>query len=120
MQEFNRHHQEYRLNEDLGIQLVHPAYFLATKLVAYLGRGKNDPLGSQDMEDILSLVSGRKELTAEVSQAPEELQNYIAQQISMHLTNPHFDYAVQSAAGNDGGRINLIFERLEQLRRVAI
>ncbi len=112
--------QEYRLTDDLRIQLVQPAYFLATKLVAYTGRGKNDPLASQDIEDILSLVDGREELSGELDQAPPALRQYVAQQISALLADPNFDYAVQSAAGNDSGRSKLIFERLDHLSRIAI
>ena len=111
--------QMYQLSDALTIQLVHPAYFIATKLAAYLGRGNNDPLGSQDMEDILSLVAGREELSAEIAQAPQDLQLYVAQQINSHMCNPNFDYAVHSAAGGNQDRVNLIFERLDQIKRVA-
>ncbi|NKJ03041.1 hypothetical protein [Novosphingobium sp. SG707] len=36
--------------------------FLATKLEAYSGRGQNAPLGSHDLEDIITVVDGRAEL----------------------------------------------------------
>jgi hypothetical protein len=60
------------------IQAVPPPFLLATKLEAYLGRGKGDMLASRDWADIVALVDGRKELGGEIRQAPEELRSYLA------------------------------------------
>lgn len=54
--------QPYALTERLTIKLLTPAYFIATKLEAYHGRGNNDLLSSHDLEDIINLVDGRPEL----------------------------------------------------------
>lgn len=99
----------------LTIRLVTPPYFVATKLEAYKGRGNNDPLGSRDIEDILTLVDGREELLRELQQAPGTLRTYVAQELKPLLMHEMFDYAVNSAAGNDRAREQLIFERLEIL-----
>lgn len=103
----------------ITIRLVTPPYFIATKLEAYKGRGNNDPLGSRDMEDILLLVDGRAELLQEMALAPANLRTYVAKSLKPLLKQDMFAYAVTSAAGNDAGRENLIFERLEALVRGA-
>ncbi|MBI3228824.1 MAG: hypothetical protein HYZ45_01115, partial [Burkholderiales bacterium] len=60
------------LSANLTIRLIKPEYFLATKLVAYIGRGQDDPMSSQDIEDVLNLFDGREEVIAEMAAAPKE------------------------------------------------
>lgn len=107
--------EEYQLTPAISIKLVTPVFFIVTKLEAYLGRGKNDPLESRDIEDLLNLFSGRKELVSEIKQASEELQLFISNQIEVLLGNRDFEYAIQSTALNDKDRENLIFKRLESI-----
>lgn len=66
------------LHEGLDIRLVTPAYFVATKLVAFLDRGKGDYLESHDLEDVISVVDGRPELVEELARADSELRGYVA------------------------------------------
>jgi len=108
---------QYQVTDGLFIRLVTPAYFVATKLEAYRGRGNNDPLGSRDIEDILTLVDGRSELTNELLIAPPEIRQYISIELAELMKVNQFSYAVTSAAGNDAGREDLIFERLEAIIR---
>lgn len=72
----------YTLQDGLVIKLVTPVYFVATKLEAYRGRGKNDPLQSRDIEDILNIFDGRKEIVAEIKQSAEGLNKTIREQLS--------------------------------------
>lgn len=97
------------------IRVVTPGYFLATKLEAYRGRGRNDPLASRDIEDILAVVDGRASLQTELAQSAPDLRNYIAQAITALLAHRDFAYAVQSAARQQQAREELIFQRLEAL-----
>jgi len=105
--------QWYQLNEGLKIPLVQSVYFIATKLEAYLGRGKNDPLESRDIEDIMNLFDGREELLGEIAKATSELRQYIVAQLNALLKHPDFEYVVQSTAKDNREREDLIFERLE-------
>lgn len=61
--------QWHALPSGCRIRLFSPPYFFGSKLEAYAGRGAQNPLGSQDLEDILNLVNGREELLAEVASA---------------------------------------------------
>lgn len=106
---------QYQLPDGLFIRLVTPAYFVATKLEAYRGRGNNDPLGSRDIEDILTLMDGRAELVSELQAAPAELRQYINTELAELMQANQFSYAITSAAGNDAGREDLIFKRLDAI-----
>ena len=105
----------YQLSDDLSIRLVNPPYFLATKLEAYKGRGKGDTLSSHDIEDLLTLIDGRESLIDEVSTAPDELRDYLAEEFSLLLKNSDFEYAVSSQVGGDAKREIILFERIEIL-----
>lgn len=104
--------QPYDIAEGIEIRLVTPAYFVATKLEAYRGRGHDDPLGSQDIEDLLNLFHGRSELLDELREAPAELQNYISQSIGALMKNPGMDHAVQGCcAGREEQQY--LYEKLD-------
>ena len=109
----------YSLSDKTKIRLVSPAYFVATKLQAYQGRGNGDPMSSHDIEDILNLFSGRTSLVEELAQADMELRKYVSGQISQLLENRDFEYAVQSAA-NDVEREMELFGRLEEATKVGL
>jgi predicted nucleotidyltransferase len=55
------------------IQIITAPYFLATKLEAFHGRGKNDYRMSHDLEDIVTVIDGRPELVDEVRLAAADL-----------------------------------------------
>ncbi|WP_062264323.1 hypothetical protein [Endozoicomonas arenosclerae] len=104
--------QSVQVTDDLNIRLLTPPYFIATKLDAWLGRGKNDAF-HRDLEDLLNLFDGRESLVEELSDAPGELQAFVAAEISKLLELDDFEYAVQSTARGDQQREEIIFERLE-------
>lgn len=110
---------DHVLPDGVTIRVVTPAYFLGTKLEAWRGRGNNDPLSSRDVEDILNVIDGRPELIHEVEQADIALRQDIAIGITDLLANRDFDYAVQSATGNNRERGELLFQRLEALAAAA-
>jgi len=69
--------QQIRI-EQYGIRAITAPYFLATKLEAFRGRGKNDYRMSRDLEDVITVVDGRAEITKEVSDAQPELRQYLS------------------------------------------
>ena len=78
--------QPYALTPTVTIKLLTPAYFIATKLEAYRGRGNHDPLTSHDLEDIINVVDGRDELVNELSRAQPSVRRYIAGQFAVTPT----------------------------------
>jgi len=57
----------------LSIRIPSAPAFLATKWAAFDGRGGGMYLGDADVEDIVTVVAGRAELTAEAATAPAAL-----------------------------------------------
>jgi hypothetical protein len=96
------------------ILVITAPYFLATKLEAFHGRGKND-FSSHDLEDVVTVIDGRPELVAEVSLAPADLQKHLSDEFGALLSNRDFldalpghllpDAASQQRAGLVRGRM---------------
>lgn len=105
--------RDFTLTEAITIKLVEPVYFVATKLEAYLGRGNGDALSSHDIEDLINIFDGRAEIVAEINAVDGELRDFIRIQLQALLDDANFEYAVQSATGNNSARESLIFERIE-------
>ena len=77
--------------------------------------GNCDTLSSLDIEDLLTLTDGRESLNDEVKAAPEELRGYLAEEFSQLLQDRNFEYAVNSQAGGNAEREQILFERIEAL-----
>lgn len=67
----------HQLADDLIVNSVSAPYLLATKIEAFKARGNRDFLVSHDFEDIINVISGRKEIAEEVSLENEELKNHL-------------------------------------------
>ncbi len=111
--------ENYQLSDSVQIRLVTPAYFVATKLEAYKGRGNDDPLASRDMEDLLNIIDGREVLVNELSEADPLLTEFIGAEFTQLLSNDLFEYAVQSQANSDAAREAVLFKRIEAIAKVA-
>lgn len=72
---------EAELSDNLRIQIFPPPVFLASKLAAYERRGRDDPYVSQDLEDIVALITNRPEIVREVQEKPVELRRWIAEHL---------------------------------------
>lgn len=107
-----KHAQATELSSGEHIRLVSPPYFVATKLVAYASRGRNDPLASQDIEDLLTLMDGRAELPEEVLRTPPALRHDIAVRLANVVKHREWDYAVSAACDGDDGRIARVHGRV--------
>ncbi len=107
--------ETYPISNEINIRLVTPIYFLATKFEAFKGRGKNDLLSSRDIEDILNVIDGRAELHQELIDAEDHVKNYLVNEFKNLLLSPDIQYLIQSTAGNDKGRAQLIFERIKTM-----
>lgn len=106
---------DFELEEGLVIRLLTPPYFLATKFEAFRGRGNNDLLVSQDIEDIVNLIDGREELAQEVANSDADLKLYIAQQLNSLLEHQDRIYLIQNTFQNDPERAEIVIERIEKM-----
>ncbi len=98
------------------IRVITAPYFLATKLEAFHGRGKND-FGSHDLEDVVTVIDGRPELVDEVRSAPSDLQKYLSNELRVLSTNRDFLDALPGHLLSDDAsqqRAGLILRRMRE------
>ncbi len=67
----------FKLPNDRVIQIVNAPLFLCTKIDAFSDRGKGNYMTSTDLEDIVAILNGRKELWQEVWSSPSEAREYL-------------------------------------------
>jgi hypothetical protein len=96
--------------------LISPPAFLGTKLEAFHGRGGGDFLASHDLEDIITLVDGRPELSKEVLRASRQLREYLAAQILALLQNENFIEAIPAHLPGDAASQSRLPELVRRLR----
>jgi hypothetical protein len=110
----------FELPSGRAIRIFKPEFFLATKLEAFTGRGNGDPY-HKDVEDIIILIDGRPELLEEVSDAGEELKQYIAAGVSALTQLSGIDYAIESSGSvrANPGRGRLVHQRMKDLSALA-
>lgn len=108
------------LHEGLSIRLVTATCFVATKLVAFLGRGKADYLESHDLEDVLAVVDGRPALVDEFEHAEIELREYVAGVFARLLADEGFVNALPGMVieGSPANRSPVILQRLRAIARI--
>jgi hypothetical protein len=91
------------IGDNYCIRLLQPAWFIASKLEAFRGRGGNDGRMSTDFEDIVFVLNNRTSIWEEMKNAPTLLNEYIQQQFRSLLikeyiyewVSVHLDYSEQ-------------------------
>lgn len=102
----------------VAIRVISAPYFCATKLEAFDGRGAGDYLASHDLEDIITVLDGRREITDEISRAPEDVREYISGKIAGMLKTRQFLDALPGYLLPDDasqGRMRILMDRLTQI-----
>lgn len=100
------------------IRLISPPLLIATKIVAFYDRGQGDFQGSHDLEDILAVVDGRSELYDEMQDAPDDVRDYLREEIETLISNREFVDAIPYHLRPDAAsqaRVSLIIERLRRI-----
>lgn len=80
---------EATIGRGITIRHASASAFLAQKWAAHHDRGRADPLGSHDLEDILALLASRPTLVGEMEAAPIALRTYVAEQSRDFLADPN-------------------------------
>ena len=101
------------------IRLITAPYFVATKLVAYHGRGGGDIAGSHDLEDLIAVVDGRNELVDELAGAAADVRDFIAAEIRLLLDSRVFVDALPGFLLPDAASQARLPPLLERLRALA-
>ncbi len=82
--------ERFTLADGTGILAFSVPYLLASKIEAFLDRGKDDYLASHDMEDIIALLDGCPDIEDTIRKAPADLREYLAMQFSRMLDTESF------------------------------
>jgi predicted nucleotidyltransferase len=113
--------QTVLLDDEVKILLVTAPYFLATKIEAFYGRGRNDYLFSHDIEDIVTLIDGDPEILGQIKNSPPDLKRFLSKAVREFLKTEGF---LESLPGHllpdsaSQARITIIIERLQQVASV--
>jgi hypothetical protein len=73
-----RHATRIEIGGGMTVRLVPAPFFLATKLEAFSGRGRGDFMASHDLEDLIAVLDGRREIVEEVRSAPGKVREFLA------------------------------------------
>jgi len=106
----------------IEIRIVTAAYFLATKIEAFYGRGKGDYMASHDMEDIITIIDGRLELINEVKESEINLKDFLAEKFQHFLKSEAFLEALPGHLPPDPvsqARMPKITARMEEIATIS-
>ena len=101
-----------------SIRLVTPACFLATKLAAFGDRGRHDPMASHDLEDLITVIDGRREIVADLAAAPPDLRAYVTDRLSQFLARRDAEVLVAAQLMPDSDsqdRMPFVIDRIRSL-----
>jgi len=104
--------------DGVWLRAVTPAYFLATKLEAFHGRGQRDFMASHDMEDIIAVLDGRLDIVEDVRDADEDVRQYLADEFAAFLGDGDFMDALSGHLPGDVAsqrRLPLLIARMERI-----
>ncbi|CAN5523212.1 hypothetical protein BH11BAC3_BH11BAC3_37250 [soil metagenome] len=79
----------YEIEERNTIKILSAPYFIATKLEAHKGRGKNDGRTSHDFEDIVYVLENRETIWQEMNDTNESVKEYLRAEFLILLKNPN-------------------------------
>ena len=111
------HAERRTLPDGQEIAIFTLPYFLASKVEAFLGRGRGDFYGSEDIEDIIAVIDGAEDVREKVFAGPETVKAYLREQFAVLLRNELFEQSVTGHLGpkTGAGRIQRVLEVLREL-----
>lgn len=105
---------EYNIDDECRVKIFAVSYFIASKLEAFRGRGKNDGRTSTDFEDIIYVFENRRTVWDDMEEAPSNIRRYLKQQFTNLIANPFLEEWVDAHAGF--GSPPAMYFILEQIR----
>lgn len=107
---------DYVIDERNVVKIFSAPYFIASKLEAFKGRGKNDGRTSTDFEDIVFILENRNTIWAELANTSDELQQYLKSEFKHLLSNPFFIEWIDSHV--DRGSPPATYFIIEELKKI--
>ena len=100
-----------------SIHVITAPYLLGTKMEAFRGRGNDDYLASQDLEDFVAVIDGRPSIVEEIQNSESQLRGYLVHAAQTLLSEPRFRDVLPGYV-LDEGRAPLILNRLRAIAAV--
>lgn len=96
------------IGQDCIIRIFEPAYFIASKLEAFRGRGQGDGRTSSDFEDIVFVLNNRNVIWDDMKNAELQLKQYLRNEFKelrdsgflYEWVSAHLEYGEQKRAGS--------------------
>lgn len=110
--------QRASLRNGLDIRMVAAPAFVASKLEAFVTRGKSDYLSSHDLEDVLIVVDGRPGLPAEMALAAPDLRSAVRDRLLPLINDEDFASALEGLidpGSPSEGRWEIVLDRLREM-----
>ncbi|MBK6880022.1 MAG: hypothetical protein IPO76_02815 [Elusimicrobia bacterium] len=107
--------EDFPLPDGTVVRAFSLPHMLASKIEAFLGRGRGDFTASHDIEDIFALLDGAPRALDKIRAAAPPVRSYLVDRFSRFLQDPRF---VQSAEGHlpEPGRADRALTLLRSLR----
>jgi len=109
------------INISLGkkIKLISAPFFLITKLEAFADRGKGDYLMSHDIEDLIAVLDGRKEIFEEIIRTMQPLKSELKKRFASLLKDSAFIDAVYGHMPGDGANQQRVPHLISLMKKIA-
>jgi predicted nucleotidyltransferase len=102
----------------LTIRLISAPCVLATKLEAFEDRGRDDFVGSSDIEDVIAVVDGRPAVINEIRDSPPPVANFLVKAFAALLDDDRFLESLPGyieIGGANPGRVSIFLERVRAI-----
>ena len=109
----------YSLGRDLVIRIPGSPLYLACKWAAFEGRAHGDVIGSHDLEDIITVVAGRRELLEELRFVESGVRDYVASATARLLAHPYAHDVIVGALPDAWDDPTLLADIEARLRTIA-
>ena len=84
------HSVPVRLPDGQEIEIFSLPYLVASKLEAFKDRGRNDFMGSSDMEDIVTIIDGAADFQEQIAGASQSVKSYLRDCFREFLADERF------------------------------
>jgi predicted nucleotidyltransferase len=88
------------LADGLLLRHLSAPHFLATKFEAFKDRGQNDVYLSHDVEDIMTVMEGRRSVVQDMTAAHAAVRTHVGQSVAALLNMPAFHNALPGLLSN--------------------
>jgi hypothetical protein len=102
------------LRPGLSLRHLDAPHFVATKFEAFNDRGARDVYLSHDLEDIITVIDGRAELTDELSAVDTSVRSHVIRQMRALLAHPDMQNALPGLVAQPI-RAGVVLQRLHDI-----